>query len=82
MSLGAGRSLAELNAVYGTNIIDTNNYIGPRLDCFPHNRISPKDLLPVTNDYFKEMNSPGQFTAPYIVTPTIPYTTAALSSLR
>lgn len=77
MSLGAGRSLAELDRT----IIDDKNYIGPRLDCFPQNRISPKDLLPVTNDYFREMNSPGQFRAPYIVTPTVHYTASELSDL-
>lgn len=57
MSLGTGTSLAELDKIYGTHAIDNTNYIGPRLDCFPPNRLDPRDLFPITDKHFKEINT-------------------------
>lgn len=57
MSLGTGKPLSSFANV---NIIDSRNYIGPHLDCFPQNRISPYELLPRTDKYFNEINPINQ----------------------
>lgn len=67
MSLGAGESFYELSKKFGVARVYNPNLI--HLDCWPDNRIEPRDLLPVRNSFFYEMNSPSVFKQPYRVAP-------------